>query len=184
MPITDIGEPRRATQPIVLIDARTGKRQPIWSEIDAQRRGAGDAGAPRSGPAKNLLEGHRYIVALRNLRDRERQARSRDGAFRSYRDRRMTATRRRAPPRRHGADLRGAQQGGHRAAGPRTWRGTSPSRASASLAGPMLHIRDDAFKQLGDTNLADLKPEGSSPAFTLDKDELTATPTRRDDRAA
>ncbi len=38
----------------------------------------------------------------------------------------------------------------------------------------MLHIRDTAFKALGDANLADLKPEGRSPAFTIVKDELTA----------
>ena len=38
----------------------------------------------------------------------------------------------------------------------------------------MLHIRDTAFKGLGDANLADLKPAGRSPAFTIVKDELTA----------
>src|SRR4029453_4981551 len=37
-----------------------------------------------------------------------------------------------------------------------------------SLTGRMLHIRDDAFKTLGDTNLRDLTVAGSSPAFTVD----------------
>ena len=32
----------------------------------------------------------------------------------------------------------------------------------------MLHIRDDAFAQLGDTNLKDLKVAGSSPPVTVD----------------
>ena len=36
-----------------------------------------------------------------------------------------------------------------------------------SLAGRMLAIRDDAFKQLGDGNLKDMKVEGKAPAFTI-----------------
>ena len=35
----------------------------------------------------------------------------------------------------------------------------------------MLHMRDAAFAQLGDTDLADLVPEGRSPAFTVVKNE-------------
>jgi hypothetical protein len=38
----------------------------------------------------------------------------------------------------------------------------------------MLRIRDLAFAQLGDTNLADLVPQGKSPAFTITKDAPTA----------
>jgi len=38
----------------------------------------------------------------------------------------------------------------------------------------MLHIRDDAFAALGDTDLADLVPQGRSPAFTITKDAPTA----------
>ena len=45
----------------------------------------------------------------------------------------------------------------------------------------MLHIRDDAFAQLGDTNLADLKVQGSSPQFSVTKVE-DLTP-RADDAA-
>ncbi|MGH2837350.1 MAG: hypothetical protein ACRDJY_03240, partial [Thermoleophilaceae bacterium] len=39
--------------------------------------------------------------------------------------------------------------------------------SAESLAGRMLHIRDDAFAQLGDTNLADMKVEGSAPQFVV-----------------
>ena len=39
--------------------------------------------------------------------------------------------------------------------------------SAESLAGRMLHIRDDAFAQLGDHDLADLKVEGNAPAFTI-----------------
>src|ERR687894_129082 len=54
--------------PIVVINARTGKRHPIWAELDSN--------APRARgrvliirPARNFREGQRYVVALRNLRD-------------------------------------------------------------------------------------------------------------------
>ena len=64
--VTDMGDYARADQPIVVIDAATGKRWPVWSEVDLT------AGSNRSllmiHPSRNFTEGHRYIVALRNLR--------------------------------------------------------------------------------------------------------------------
>ena len=67
MPINHIGRYREPEQPIVVIDANTGKRWPIWAEIDS------NATTPAStalliNPAQNFASGHRYIVALRNLR--------------------------------------------------------------------------------------------------------------------
>jgi|GEM_PF-3328651 len=40
--------------------------------------------------------------------------------------------------------------------------------STANITGRMLHIRDDAFAQLGDTNLADGIPQGTAPSFTVD----------------
>ena len=37
-----------------------------------------------------------------------------------------------------------------------------------NLSERMLHIRDDAFAQLGDTDLADLVVQGTSPRFIVD----------------
>ena len=59
-------------QPIVLIDATTGQRQLIWAELDS------NATSPEETDllirvGKNLKDGHRYIVAMRNLKDRRRQ---------------------------------------------------------------------------------------------------------------
>ena len=51
-----------------------------------------------------------------------------------------------------------------------------------SLAGRMLHIRDDAFGTLGDTNLRDLTVAGSSPTFTIDT--VTDLTPAEDDRIA
>ncbi|MDA0638907.1 hypothetical protein OUY22_36320, partial [Nonomuraea sp. MCN248] len=66
-PITDIGASLDRDAPIVLLDLDTGERRPYWAELDAN--------APEDRrllivrPARNLTEGHRYAVALRDLRD-------------------------------------------------------------------------------------------------------------------
>ena len=67
-PITDIGASLGADQPIVLLDAATGQRWPIWSELDSQADPA-NVKALVVRVAKNLPEGHRFIVAMRNLKD-------------------------------------------------------------------------------------------------------------------
>ena len=51
-----------------------------------------------------------------------------------------------------------------------------------SLAGRMLHIRDDAFETLGDTNLKDLKVSGQSPSVFVDT--VTDYTPAQDDRIA
>jgi hypothetical protein len=47
-----------------------------------------------------------------------------------------------------------------------------------SLSARALHIRDDAFKTLGDSTMGDGKPQGHAPAFTVDK--VTDFPTPAD----
>ena len=86
VPINHIGRFRDPEQPIVLIDADTGKRWRIWAEIDS------NATSPAStalliNPAQNLASGHRYIVALRNLKTAGGQTIPAPAGFRYYRDR-------------------------------------------------------------------------------------------------
>jgi hypothetical protein len=83
VPITDIGRYDDRDQPVVVIDAATGERHPVWSEIDSNPLLDPDDdelnptdGQPRPQdvnllirPAVNFEEGHRYIVALRNMRE-------------------------------------------------------------------------------------------------------------------
>ena len=74
-----------ANQPIVLIDAATGARQLIWSELDST------ASSPQNTdliirPGRNLLEGHRYIVAMRNLKDSAGNTIPAPPGFALYRD--------------------------------------------------------------------------------------------------
>ena len=62
---------------VVLIDATTGRTWPVWMEIDQYTSESGVLPAGADGsvqqdlmihPATNLLDGHRYIVAVRHLR--------------------------------------------------------------------------------------------------------------------
>ena len=165
-----IGNLRRSLakrSPVVVIDARTGRRHPVWAEVDVNP----DRRADRVliiRPGKNFTEGRRYIVALRNLKTRGGRTIRASRGFRLYRDRIPTRNRLVERRRRHYERVfrtlrrAGVQRGSLYLA----WDFTVASRAS--LAGRALHIRDRAFRQLGDTNLADLRVQGRAPAFTVD----------------
>jgi hypothetical protein len=165
-----IGNLRRSLakrSPVVVIGARTGKRHPVWAEVDSNPERRADR-VLIIRPGKNFTEGRRYIVALRNLKTRSGRTIRPSRGFRIYRDRigsrkrlvnlrrkryeRIFRTLRRAGVRRRSLFL--------------AWDFTVASRQS--LAGRALHIRDRAFRQLGDTNLRDLTVQGSSPGFTVD----------------
>jgi hypothetical protein len=169
--ITDIARSMDRRQPVVLIDAHTGRRQLIWAELDS--------GAPRGSrallirPARNLLEGHRYVVALRGLRTASGRSIKPTRAFRTLRDGRRARS---ATLRKRAKSMRRVFKVLKRARIARgnlvlAWDFTVASRQSTT--GPMLHIRDAAFAGLGDRDLADLKVDGHSPAFTITKDAPT-----------
>ncbi|MFC4535813.1 hypothetical protein [Sphaerisporangium dianthi] len=67
-PVTDAGRSLRRDAPIVIVDTRTGERWPYWAELDANATDPARR-ALIVRPAKNFLEGHRYAVALRGLKD-------------------------------------------------------------------------------------------------------------------
>src|SRR5262249_2561594 len=56
------------SQPIVIIDERTSRRQLIWSELDATAHTAQTTNLLIH-PGRDFTEGHTYVVALRGLRD-------------------------------------------------------------------------------------------------------------------
>jgi hypothetical protein len=150
-PLTNLRRGLAKRSPVVVINARTGKRHPIWAELDAN--------APKRAdrvliirPARNFDEGARYVVALRNLRRANgRRIDSRRPVKGRYAKRIARALRKARVSRRH---LYAA------------WDFTVASERS--LAGRMLHIRNDAFGRLGDRNLKDLKVAGSAPPVTID----------------
>ena len=148
-PLTDIGRSLGRRAPIVLLDVTTGKRHPYWAELDA---GAADAEHRLLfvRPAENLREGHRYVVALRKLVDTEGEAIAPTDVFRAYRDRLRTNVPEVEARRGH---MEGVFHSLRRAGIKRddlilAWDFTVASKQS--LSERALHMRDDAFAQLGD----------------------------------
>jgi hypothetical protein len=166
-PLTNLSRGLAKRSPVVVINARTGKRHPIWAEIDSNPTRAGDR-VLIIRPARNLEEGERYIVALRNLKNARGKEIKAGRGFRIYRDRIKTGARPIEKRRKHFEQIFRAlkKAGVKRGQLYLAWDFTVASERS--LAGRMLHIRNDAFKTLGDTNLKDLKVAGNSPAFTVD----------------
>jgi hypothetical protein len=161
-PIGDLSRSLAKGSPVVVINARTGRRHPVWAEIDS------NPSRPRDRvliirPGVNFDEGERYVVALRNLKDRRGREIEAGRAFRRFREGRARGSRARHFERLFRAL---AEAGVRRGNLYLAWDFTVASRQS--LTGRALHIRDRAFAQLGDTNLRDLTVQGSSPSFTVD----------------
>ncbi|MEI7559177.1 MAG: hypothetical protein WCJ63_01165 [Actinomycetes bacterium] len=163
--VATIGNYNLASSPVVLVDKATGVRQPVWAELDAT---VGKSGKPLLiHPAKNLTEGHTYVVALRGFKNSSNVLVPATKAFALYRDMTLTASAsvesRRAAFEDDFAAL--AKTGVSRSKLQLAWEFTVGS--TSNFTRRMLGIRDNAFAQLGDTNLANLIPEGTSPAFTI-----------------
>ena len=149
-PLTDIERSLAPDSPIVIVDARTGKRWPLWAELDMNSPPANRALIVR--PATNFLEGHRYVVGVRRLVDADGVALPPSPAFAAYRDGTCTTDPTFESRREHMESLFDVLRGRRgRAATSCSSRGTSRWRASRTLAGRLLHIRDDAFRSLGTT---------------------------------
>jgi hypothetical protein len=84
-PEADIGRSLRASAPVVLLDATSGRRIPYWAEID-QSAPSSDQHSLVVRPAVNFREGHRIVVALRRLQDSSGTTIEPGDAFRAYRD--------------------------------------------------------------------------------------------------
>ncbi|HEX8804862.1 MAG TPA: hypothetical protein VF743_11730, partial [Acidimicrobiales bacterium] len=155
-PITDMAASLDRDAPIVLLDADTGRRHPYWAEVDSR--------APDDAhrllfvrPAENLREGHRYVVAIRDVVDGTGAAIAPSDVFRAYRDRLDTGIDALESRRPHMEDifrtLRRAQV--RRGDLILAWDFTVAS--ARSLSERLLAMRDDAFGDLG----------AAAPAFTV-----------------
>jgi hypothetical protein len=158
--VNDIARSLSRNSPIVVIDARTRKRQLVWAEVDMNATHRGNR-LLEIHPGRNLREGHTYIVAIRGIRAKPSHA------FRVFRDGLRTRDRSLLRRRAHmNAIFRTLARAGIRRKGLfLAWDFTVASERS--IAGPLLSIRNDAFKRLGDTNLKDMRVRGGSPAFTI-----------------
>ena len=188
VPITDMARYLAPDAPVVVIDVQTGKRHPIWTEIDVNPLGPvpqlqvahEQTGAPappdRPGntanvnflirPAQNFLNGHRYVVGMRTLRDKDGNVLEATAGFKQYRDKGPLAA---ADPRteRYEKDIFPILEEAGFARG-ELYQAWDFSVASATnIAGRLLHLRNDSFAQLGDTTMADRVVQGQAPPFAV-----------------
>ncbi|MDG2307495.1 MAG: hypothetical protein P8R42_23155 [Candidatus Binatia bacterium] len=160
-PITDMARSLEPNAPIVLLDVETGERIPHWAEFDANV----ESDANRVlfvRPVKNLLEGHRHIVALRGLVDTSGEAISASDEFRAYRDRLESTVPAIEDRREHMEGLFASLDGAgvDRADLILAWDFTVASERN--LSERLLHMRDDAFARLAD----------AAPAFAVTEVEV------------
>ncbi len=155
-------------QPVVLIEAESGERQLIWAELDSTVTGDQSRNLIIR-PGKNLRNGHRYIVAIRDLKDASGRPIQAPAAFRLYRDADRTSNPIVESRRSHFESIfkRLAQAGVGRDSLYLTWDFTVAS--TENLTGRMLSIRDRAFAGLGDPDLDDGVVQGLAPNFTISK---------------
>lgn len=144
--------------PVVVYDTDAHQLVPTWSELDVH-----DTYTDPSKqvliihPVKNLTDGHHYIVGLRNLKNATGQPLEAPPVFRAYRDGTTSSVAgfaQRATTMNALIDGLGAK-GIARASLYLAWDFTVAS--TANLTGRLLHMRDDAFAQLG----------SSAPTFTV-----------------
>jgi hypothetical protein len=166
VPLTDMDRAFDANQPIVLIDASTGARQLIWSELDA------NADSPENTdliirPGRNLIEGHRYIVAMRDLKDSAGATIPAPPGFALYRDGVRTDVPAIEGRRAHFDEIFGAlqQAGIPKANLYDAWDFTVAS--TPNITQRMLSIRDRGLADLGDTTPGDGTIDGTAPTFTV-----------------
>ncbi len=164
--ITDMGESFNAKQPIVVIDADTGQRQLIWSELDSNASTAEETDLLIHF-GKNLQDGHRYVVAIRKLKDAEGEPIEAPAGFQLFRDRIPTGIGAIEDRRDHFEQIFGEldDAGVGRRSLYLAWDFTVAS--TENMTSRMLSMRDQAFADLGDTNLTDGGVEGGSPNFTI-----------------
>ena len=165
-PLNHLGRYSEPDAPVVVIDAATGQRQPIWVEIDSNASTPA-ATALEIHPAVNFASGHRYIVALRNLKDGAGQPIAAPEGFRYYRDQlpsnegpinaqrsrfeSIFTTLRSAGIRRSNLYL--------------AWDFTVAS--DENIAARELHIRNDALASLGDSTPGNGSMDGTAPDFQV-----------------
>ena len=176
--VADIARYLAPNAPIVLIDAQTGQRWPFWSELDMNAATKANERLLILRPAINFTEGHTYLVALRNMKNGSGSIIAANPEFAAYRDNTPGPTgdlqfdeTRRASVNTIISKIETAEQNRGNSFDRKqlflAWQFTIASERN--LTERMLHIRDNAFAQLGDTNLADGVIQGVSPRFAITK---------------
>ena len=153
--VPTVDEPSRSlapNSPVTVFDAATGDQQPVWAELD-QFPASHANPMLFIRPATNYVDGHTYVVVLRNLKNASGASIAANPVFQAYLD---------------GHDLPGvAGFEAHKAATTQmlneldgwgvsrngmylAWQFTVAS--TANLTGRLIHIRNDAFQRMGGAN--------------------------------
>lgn len=164
--LEDLGRYSGRNQKAVVVEVATGRRWPIWVQVDANASTDADRALIIS-PAVNFDPKRRYVVALRNLVTAAGRKIEAPAGFRLLRDR--------LPSRQPVVNQRrGAYEGVFR-----TLRKAGIRRSNLYLAWDFttssnennyeraLSMRDRAFAELGDEDLSDGIVEGDAPAFNV-----------------
>ena len=161
-PLTDLAQARNPNAPIVVIDAATGKRRVIWAELDSN---ASDAAShdPAHPCGEELHRG-----APLHRRDAQPQGQERRGPpgpelVREAPGQQAASAAEQSQKARYDSIFQSLDKAGIARNNSlyEAWDFTVMSRQS--LTSRMLQIRNNAFGQLGDTNLADGQPQGIAP---------------------
>jgi hypothetical protein len=153
-PNTDIGSSLKKNAPVAIIDAQTRKRVPYFAELDANEKKAANPLLIVQ-PARNLTFGRRYVVVVRGLKTANGKPIGPLPALGADR-----------PSKKLAALLAFARKSKIRLDDAyAVFDFTVGSRTS--IQNRLLKMRDDAFAQLGDTNLANNVVEGNAPAFVI-----------------
>ena len=165
VPLTNMARSFAKRQPIVVIDQATGKRQVIWSELDANATDAADRDLMIH-PGKDFLDGHTYVVALRNLRTASGKRIPAPRWFARLRSGGRLPASLRAQRSRYARIFKTLKRAGITSSSLyEAWNFTVASRQN--LTGRLLAIRNNAFAQLGDHNLADNVVQGNAPSYQI-----------------
>ena len=169
VPIDAPAEYRQKKQPVIVINATTKQRHPVFAEMDAIPEADSDRNLIIR-PLRNWEEGQRYIVALRNLRTADGKKIKAPNGFKVY-SKKLITKQKKVENRRSYFEqkifkkLKKAKRTGRRKDLYMAWDFSVAS--GESLSERVLAMRDDAFAKLGDTNLGDRTIQGDSPAFTV-----------------
>ncbi len=146
--ITDMSTYDATDAPIVVIDTVTGERHPVWAELDA--RATSDANRLLIVRAtRNYVEGRRYVVGLRNLKDSTGTLIPAGTGFTTFRDSIPTTSsgvEARRPHMEEIFDVLGTA-GVDRSELYLAWDFTVASERN--LSERLLHMRDESFALLG-----------------------------------
>src|SRR5947209_2813207 len=168
-----------ANAPVVVIDETSGRRQLIYTQLDANAPTPQDTNLMIV-PGKELAEGHTFVVAMRRLRDASGRRLKAPAWFAKLRDKLPLPKNERSQRGRYERIFGALKRAGiQRGSLYEAWDFTVASERG--LTSRLLSIRNSAFAQLGDRNLADGKAQGHTPSFSVTSNApLSSDPTIRD----